>query len=44
MRGNFYLSYFGFIDPRNMDIDIKINFLSMVFAEIWDIEHSCQPF
>ena len=40
----FYLSYFGFLDPGNIDIDATINFLSIIFAEIWDIENSCQPF
>ena len=44
MHGTFYLSHFGFIDPGNIDIDAKINFLSIIFAEIWDIENSCQPF
>ena len=46
MCGNFYLSFFycEFIDPGNIDIDAKINFLSILFAETWDIENSCQPF
>ena len=44
MRGTFNLSYFGFLDPGNIAIDAKINFLSTIFAEIWDIENSCQPF
>ena len=44
MLGTFYLSYFGFIDPENIDIDAKINFLSIILADIWDIENSCQPF
>ena len=35
---------FGFLDPENIDIETIINFLSILFAEIWDIEHSCQPF
>ena len=35
---------FGFIDPENIDIGTIINFLSILFAEIWDIEKSCQPF
>ena len=34
MRGTFYLSYFGFLDPGTIDIDAKINFLSILFAEI----------
>ena len=30
MRGTFYLSYFGLLDPvGNIDIDAKINFLSI---------------
>ena len=44
MHGTFYLSYFGFLDPGNIDKYAKINFLSIIFAEIWDIENSCQPF
>ena len=40
MRGLFGL----FLDPGNIHIDAKINFLSIIFAEIWDIENSCQPF
>ena len=44
MRGTFYLSYFGFLYRGNVDIDAKINVLSMIFAEIWDIENSGQPF
>ena len=35
---------FEFIDPENIDIETIINFLSILFAEIWDIEKSCQPF
>ena len=31
MRGIFYLSHF-------IDIDAQINFLSIIFAEIWDIQ------
>ena len=27
-----------------IDIDTVINFLSMLFAEILDIDNSCQPF
>ena len=44
MRGTFYLPYVGFRDPGNIDIDAKINFLSLIFAEICDIENSYQPF
>ena len=35
---------FGFLDPENINIETIINFLSILFAEIWDIESSCQPF
>ena len=35
---------FGFWDSDNKDKDIKINFLSILFAEIWDIENSWRPF
>ena len=38
------IAIFGFRDTENKDIDTKINFLSILFAEIWDIENSCQPF
>ena len=48
MRGTFYLSYFGFLDPGIIDIHVhvyaKINFLSILFAEIWGIENSFQTF
>ena len=46
MRVTFYLSYFGFLDPGNIDIhvDAKINFLSILFAEIWGYENSFQTF
>ena len=35
---------FGFSEPENIDIDTNIKLLSPLFAEIWDIENSCQPF
>ena len=35
---------FGFSDPGNINIDTNIKFLSALFAYIWDIENSCQPF
>ena len=38
------IATFGFFDPENIDIDTIINFLSKFFAEIRDIENSCQPF
>ena len=44
MRGTFFLSYFGFLDSGNMDIDAKINRLSVIFAEIWDIQNSRPSF
>ena len=44
MRSIFDLSYFGFLDPGNIDINAKINFISIIFAERVDIENSCQPF
>ena len=39
MRGTFYLSHFGFHDPGNIDIDVTFNFLSIIFAEVLDIEN-----
>ena len=44
MRSTYYVSYFGFRDLGNIDIDAKINFLYIIFAEIWDIENSYEPF
>ena len=38
------IAKFGFLDPENIGIETIINFLSILFAEIWDIENSCQPF
>ena len=38
------IATFGFLDPDNIGIETIINFLSTLFAEIWDIENSCQPF
>ena len=35
---------FGFFDPENIDIDTNINFLSPLFARIWDMENSHRPF
>ena len=35
------IATFGFLDPENIDIETIINFLSILFAEIWDIEKSC---
>ena len=35
---------FGFSDPENINIDTNIKFLSPLFAEIYDIENSCQLF
>ena len=32
---------FGFLDPGNIHMHAKINFLSIIFAEIWDIENLC---
>ncbi len=32
------ITIFGFLDPENIDIETIINFLSRLFAEIWDIE------
>ena len=34
----------NYMEPENIDIDTNIKFLSPLFAEIWDIENSCQPF
>ena len=38
MHDTFYLSYFGVLDPGN--IDATNNFVSILFAAIWDIENS----
>ena len=40
------IAIFWFHDPANKynDKDTRINFLSVLFAKIWDIKNSCQPF
>ena len=38
------IAIFGFRDSENNGIDTIINFLSILFAEIWNIDNSCQPF
>ena len=43
-RDSRLLPLFEFIDPENIDIDTIINFLFILFAEIWNIGNSCQPF
>ena len=40
MHDTFYLSYFGVLDPGNIDIDATNNFVSILFPAIWDIENS----
>ena len=35
---------FGFSDPENINNDTNIKFMSPLFAEIWDIANSFQPF
>ena len=34
----------NYMEPKNIDNDTNIKFLSPLFAEILDIENSCQPF
>ena len=34
----------NYMEPENIDIDIKIKFLSPLFAEIWGMEKSHRPF
>ena len=38
------IAIFWFLDRENIDIDTIINFRPILFAEIWHIEYSCQPF
>ena len=38
------IAIFRFRDPKNKDMDTTINFLSILFAEIWDIETHVSPF
>ena len=39
-----YIYHIFFWDLDNKDKDTNINFLSILFAEIWDIENSWRPF
>ena len=41
---NNIFTIFGFWDSDNKDKDTQINFLSILFVEIWDIENSWRPF
>ena len=38
------IATFGFLDSENIDIETIINFISILFAEICDIENSWWPF
>ena len=38
------IQYQNYMEPENIDIDTNIKFVSPLFAEIWDIDNSCQPF
>ena len=38
MRSTFYLPYFGFIDPGNIVVDAKFNFLSIILPRYGTLE------
>ena len=39
-----FLQCQNYMEPENIDIDTNIKCMSPLFAEIWDIENSHQPF